>query len=463
MVDIVGAIIAGDLATVKSALAQGTDPNTVGQDNLKLVQYAAMANQPLIFAELIKYHANVDAKDNHNNTALYYAARHGGSKEFIQQIIQAGADINNQNKIGQTATHIAVRIGNNDALEGLLKNGANPNIKDIVGKTPLIDAVKTNHPEAILPLLEYGANPTIKDNYGATLVSLGLSSTNPLIKDIVELPILNKLQIPTNSALLQATVNHEIADMQAALAKGASANTVNQHGITAIQYAALHGFSDAITLLKSSGGDIIQTNFDGMQAIHFAAMTHQTSALATLISLGASPNAVDYKGNTPLHYAAQFTDEPAFIQKLLDAGASINTKNNAGETPLHLAAADGNLESVKFLVANHANVTAVDLQGETPMQEAIKTKHSDVATFLSTQSKIVDSSEHAMSHDLKSINTQTTLSLKDVFSADDVLAGLEEQTVSENAAVTLEVAEPTTSVYIQPIEITAVHAVDAIL
>lgn len=463
MVDIVGAIIAGDLATVKTALAQGTDPNTVGQDNLKLVQYAAMTNQPLIFAELIKYNANVDAKDNHNNTALYYAARHGGSQEFIQQIIKAGADINNQNKIGQTATHIAVRIGNLDALEGLLKNGANPNIKDIVGKTPLIDAVKTNHPEAILPLLEYGANLTIKDNYGATPVSLGISSTNPVFKDIFELPILNKIQIPMNNALLQATVTHEIADMQAALAKGISANTTNQYGMTAIQFAALHGFSDAITLLKGNGADIIQTNFEGMQAIHFAAMTHQTNALATLISLGASPNAIDYKGNTPLHYAAQFTDEPAFIQKLLDAGALINTKNNAGETPLHLAAADGNLETVKFLVANHANVTAVDLQGETPMQEAIKTKQSDVATFLSTQSKVTDSSENAMSHDLKPVNTQSALSLKDVFSADDALAGLEDEGVSTNGAVTAEVAEQTTSVYVQPVETVVVQIVDAIL
>lgn len=463
MVDIVGAIIAGDLTTVKTALAQGTDPNTVGQDNLKLVQYAAMANQPLIFAELIKYHANVDAKDNHNNTALYYAARHGGSQEFIQQIIKAGADINNQNKIGQTATHIAVRIGNLDALQGLLKNGANPNIKDIVGKTPLIDAVKTNHPEAILPLIEYGASLTIKDNYGATPVSLGLSSTNPVFKDIFELPILNKIQVPTNNALLQATVTHEIADMETALAKGFSANSANEFGITAIQYAALHGFSDAIALLKSNGGDIIQTNFDGLQAIHFAAMTHQTSALMTLISLGASPNAVDYKGNTPLHYAVQFTDEPAFIQKLLDAGASINTPNHAGETPLHLAAADGNLDTVKFLVANHANVAAVDLQGETPMQEAIKTKQSDVATFLSTQNKVAESSEHDMDHVLKLSDTQTTLNLKDVLSSDDTLAGLDSEAVSGYGLVTTETTEASTSVYVQPVETIIVHAVDVML
>lgn len=416
MVDIVSAIISGDLATVRTLLAQGTDPNTIGKDNLKLVHYAAMTNQPLVFSELVKYKANVNAGDSHNNQTLYFAARAGASQEFITQIVQAGGNLNNQNKIGQTATHVAARLGNVEALKALLKSGANPNIKDIVGKTPLMDVVKTNHPEEILLLKEYGASSTIKDNYNTTPLSEGLKSSNELIKDTFELPILEKIQIP-NNALLQAVVSNHIVDVQGALAEGISANCTNQHGMSALHYAALHGASDIIATLSTAGAYLDLTNHDGMQAIHFAAMTHQISALDTLLKLGASVNAVDNAGNTPLHYAAQFTDDPVYIQKLLDAGAAINVVNHMGETPLHFALADGNVATVKFLV-DHAN----EVVHET---EAVVTKHAEVA-----------------------IAARDTIEISDVLIGDDKLSAL--QNVSFH------------SIYTQAIEATVIHT-DAIL
>lgn len=403
MVDIIQAIVDGDLAAVKTALSQGSDPNTLGRDGLRAVHYSGMYNQPAIYAELVKAHANVNAKDPHNHNVSYYAARAGASADFIVQIFKSGVDLNNQSEIGQTAMHVAARLGKVEAIQGLLKCGANPNIKDFVGKTPLLDAVKTNHPEDILLLKSFGANSTIKDNYGVTALSAGLSSTNPLIKDIFELAILDKLQVPANNALITAAVVHDIPGMQTALASGVPVNTGNQFGITALHHAALNGFSDEITVLKKAGASIIQTDGNGTQAIHFAAMTHQSGAVDTLLGMGATISAQDKLGNTPLHYAAQFTDEPAFIQKLLDAGANINAVNHAGETPLHLAAADGNLETVKFLVAHHANVAAIDAQGETPLQEAVKAKYTDVATFLSTQKAAAFAAMSEQSTDLPTL------------------------------------------------------------
>ncbi len=451
MVDIVTAIIDGDLATVKTLLAQGIDPNTISKDYLRLVHYAAITNQPLVFAELVKYHADVNAHDAHNNQTLYFAARAGASQDFIKQIIQAGGTLNNQNKLGQTATHVAARLGNVDALKGLLKFGANPNIKDIVGKTPLMDAVKTIHPEAILILKEYGASSTIQDNYNATPLSEALKSTSELVKDTFELPILEKLKIPDYNPMLIAVIGGNVADVEAVIAAGSSPNATNSYGISALHYAALHGDSDIISALIDAGAYHNLTNYDGIQAIHFAAMTHQIEALDTLIKLGASVNAIDNKGNTPLHYAAEFTDEPAFIQKLLDAGASINAANNTGETPLHLAAADGNLGTVKFLVEHHANVAALDTQDETPLQEAVKTQHADVSAYLSEQ-KSVAVLDHKSAED--------TIDIQDVLASANEVEGLEEHSIESHSART-EVAL-SHSVYVNSTEIPIVH-VDAIL
>ena len=454
MVDIVQAIIDGDLATVKTMLAQGTDPNTLGKDGLRLVHYSAMTNQPLVFAELVKYNANVNAGDHHNNQTLYFAARAGASQDFIKQIVKAGGALNNQNEIGQTATHVAARLGKIDALKALLQSGANPNIKDIVGKTPLMDAVKTNHPEDILVLKAYGASSTIKDNYNTTPLSEGLKSSNELIKDTFELPILEKLQIPVNNVLLQAVMSGQVADVAAVLASGKSANTYNQFGMTALHYAALNGDADIVAKLVDAGAYLNYTTPEGMQAIHFAAMNHKTDALTALLNLGASINALDNKGNTPLHYASQFTDEPGFIQKLLDAGASINAVNNLGETPLHFASADGNVATVKFLVEHHANVAAVDKQGETPLQDAVKTNHPDVANYLSTQNKAAEAGQTI--HDQK--HPAHAITISDVLSSEDALSALQSPAQSS----TEPEAAPSHSVYVQTVEAPIVH-VDAIL
>jgi ankyrin repeat protein len=80
---------------------------------------------------------------------------------------------------------------------------------------------------------------------------------------------------------------------------------------------------------------------------------------------------------------------------MLDVGASIDTVNNQGETALHLAVADGNLEAVKVLVAHYANQTIHDNHGQTPIDEAIKTNHTDSATYLK---------EHHSEHSLHATN-----------------------------------------------------------
>lgn len=449
-------VIAGNLANVNNALAQGADPNALGVDNIRLIQLAAMANQPAIFATLVQHGANPTVYDEHHSQPLFYAARAGASQAFIKQIIQAGCDVNNQQDTGLTPLHIAARLGNVDALQGLLKNGANPNIKNITGGTPLFDAVSMDQPAVILSLKEFGASSTIADNHAVTPLSAAETSTDKLIKGIFEFPILERMQVG-NNALLQAVATDQIADIQSALANGANPNTVNQYGMSTMQYAAIHGYSDAITLLKAHGADIIYTNTSGMQAIHMAAMNHQADALATLLGMGAAIEATDYQGNTPLHYAAAYIDDTTFIQKLLDAGADINAVNNFGQTPLYFAAEDDNLATVEFLVQHNANTATVDVQGDTALQEAVKMHNTDVVNFLSQHT--ADNAQHSTMLDQKSM-AQSTITLSDVISSEDALSVL--HNASNQQALAQAEAAPSYSVYVQAVE-APVHVVDAIL
>ncbi|ELS01711.1 ankyrin repeat-containing protein [Xenococcus sp. PCC 7305] len=55
---------------------------------------------------------------------------------------------------------------------------------------------------------------------------------------------------------------------------------------------------------------------------------------------------------------------------LIANGANINALDNSGETPLHKASVKGHLDIFKLLIKNEANVNAVNINNQTPLFEA---------------------------------------------------------------------------------------------
>ncbi|MCW5584180.1 MAG: ankyrin repeat domain-containing protein, partial [Gammaproteobacteria bacterium] len=69
-------------------------------------------------------------------------------------------DINNKiNDRGQTLLELACYEGNLELVQNLLNAGANPNAEDKDGYTPLLAAIKYGHIEVVQTLLDNGANP----------------------------------------------------------------------------------------------------------------------------------------------------------------------------------------------------------------------------------------------------------------------------------------------------------------
>jgi len=70
-----------------------------------------------------------NVKGNFGDYPLHVAVSMGNI-DYVQALIEAGADVNQKGEHGYTALHEAVEQDNCDIAEALLKNGANISIKN---------------------------------------------------------------------------------------------------------------------------------------------------------------------------------------------------------------------------------------------------------------------------------------------------------------------------------------------
>ncbi|NJN44017.1 MAG: ankyrin repeat domain-containing protein [Anaerolineae bacterium] len=135
----------GHTSIVKDLLAIGADREAYG-NTLKgtPLLLAARGGHRGIVA-LLAVLANLNAHNQHGQTALMLAVEPSDEKykpqhrilATVDLLIQAGADLDLRDFTGNTALMWAVRWGNHEVTQRLLAAGANPNFKNDHGQTAL--------------------------------------------------------------------------------------------------------------------------------------------------------------------------------------------------------------------------------------------------------------------------------------------------------------------------------------
>ena len=108
--------------------------------------------------ELLEAGADINAENNFGWMVLHLAARYNDHPSVIQTLLDAGSDVNGKVH-GQTPLHIAAERNDNQlVIQALLDAGADINAKDNVGRTPLEVAKDERNSEAIKLLEEAAAS-----------------------------------------------------------------------------------------------------------------------------------------------------------------------------------------------------------------------------------------------------------------------------------------------------------------
>ena len=118
-------------------------------------------------------------------------------------------------------------------------------------------------------------------------------------------------------------------------------------------------------------------------SIHVAALDGNIEAVKQHLADGTDVNAKDDGfGLTPLHYAAD-QGHKEIVELLIAKGADVSAANNKIKyTPLHYATGHGHKEIVVLLVTEGADVNTKNYDGETPLDQAITFKRSEIADLL---------------------------------------------------------------------------------
>ena len=231
--------------------------------------------------------------------------------------------------------------GDTAKVTSLLNAGMDINAKDAHGDTALLWAESSGDPDTIK---QRDAKITIVPISGGIIWDLPLERGLP---EVVRL-------------LIERGANVNIQD--------------STYGRTPLMWAARNMYGDLVKLLLGKGADRSIKDRDGQTALTLT--PDLAPSLVQVLSNGdkstkpSGLNAPDQSGRTPLMYAA-LTGDVDQVKKLLQQGADVNAVGDYGQTAL-ISAARGSAAVVQLLLDKGAKVNAGDKSGWTPLMSAAR-------------------------------------------------------------------------------------------
>jgi ankyrin repeat protein len=421
------AVTRGDPAMINLLLDHRADVNTLGPEGETALARAALLGATEAARTLLDRGAKVGARFARVNRTPLHAAAARGFLPLVNLLLEHGVDPEVKDGAGFTPLHDAAEQGRAMTVRALLNAGAKVNTTNSIGRSALWLAAARGQTETVAYLLGHGADPALTPPDSMTAVHIAAFNARPgalrlLLAEHPPLTGLSRYGPPLHTAasgpLLRAffatqakpgqkpagagSVAESASCVKLLLEGGAALETVDGHGLSALQSAAAFGNKEALQILAAKQkGALTARDPQGLTALHHAArgpiipgyapdaqpalstelLAGCGEAITFLLANGVTTHLRDNAGLTPLHHAASAGNLPA-LKTLLAAKADTRAADKSGGTPLHWAAARGRTEAAAALLAAKAAPNATDAEGQTPLHMAVAAGHTETAKLL---------------------------------------------------------------------------------
>ncbi|TDZ58487.1 Ankyrin-3 [Colletotrichum trifolii] len=278
----------GEVEIAKLLLVAGANKNhqTSGGDYpLKL---CVVAGFDRVVRTLLSFQPDLTICDQGGNTILHQILNHGPSVSIFEMLLMAGANINAQNKDGETPLIVAAKVRNDDLFTFLLDRGADASITRPGQDSLLHVAASSGAWETFKAVVDAGLTvplATAEQAPGTLLYNAASSYKFEGKMKILEY-LVGEAKLPVNEnctgklwqyALHAAAVAEDDAAVRYLVEKGADVRAVDTTGRTALHLAAYKCNGIAVDVLLRHGADPLARTKMGMLPIHFAA-AHLTNS-----------------------------------------------------------------------------------------------------------------------------------------------------------------------------------------
>ena len=222
-------------------------------EKLLELERAARADDGTRVKELIKELIKIDAvniKDAFGKTPLHVLAFYG-YQELVQDLINAGADVNGQDNDGYTPLLVAANGGYHEIVQNLIDAGAKVNMQERSGCTPLHFAASSCHHQRIVKtLIGAGADVNRRNKMGRTPLHDAAANGQVVQQLLAAGANVNMQDNGGETPLHVAAFYGNLAVVKAFIAEGADVNMPNKNGMTPSQLATRNNRTEMVELIK---------------------------------------------------------------------------------------------------------------------------------------------------------------------------------------------------------------------
>lgn len=333
---------------------KGIDLNHESSFGLTPLMYAVLDENDEMLQVLIEKGADLFVETKLGHTALSLAKLVGARKEVIDQLMKAEENafliLKQQEKetiakesLDPSEHHLLLKelLSRPDAAE------KNYNIKNQYDISPLMYAVLLAKYEAALWFIDKGADVNLRGVMGETALLTATRTMDPKMAKLLidygaDVTVENE---DGDTPLLLATQMMNITLIKLFIEAGADIHKKNQNGLSALDFVVRREDYEVAAFMKELQEEVerknsleeIQKSLERDEYLLKAIETGNKKAILKALEKGGDINLIDDQGNGILFICICKNKVGAF-QTLVEQGAPINQKNNKNQTVLDFMA-----------------------------------------------------------------------------------------------------------------------------